>query len=56
LCANKIISVGIKEIIYVEAYPDADSVDFLERHPKKVKLTKFEGVKAGSFNKLFKKG
>lgn len=54
LCANKIISVGIKEIVYVEAYPDKDSVEFLERHDKQVKVTKFEGVKASAFHNLFR--
>lgn len=53
LCANKIIAVGIKEVVYVEAYPDQDSVDFLNK--SKVRLTKFEGVKAASFYKLFSK-
>lgn len=54
LCANKIISVGIKEVVYVEAYPDKDSVDFFKRHENQVKITKFEGVKASSFYNLFK--
>jgi len=54
LCANKIISVGIKEIVYVEAYPDQDSVDFFNKHSKQVKITKFEGVKASAFYNLFK--
>lgn len=54
LCANKIISVGIKEVVYVEAYPDQNSVDFFKRHSKQVKITKFEGVKASSFYNLFK--
>lgn len=54
LCANKIISVGIKEVVYVEAYPDQDSVDFFKRHSKQVTITKFEGVKTSSFYNLFK--
>ncbi len=54
LCANKIITVGIKEIIYVEAYPDKDSVEFFKKHEKQVKVTKFEGVKASAFHNLFR--
>lgn len=53
LCANKIVAVGIKEVIYVEAYPDKDSVEFFKRHPK-ITLTKFEGIKSNSFYYLFK--
>ena len=53
LCANKIVAVGIKEVIYVEAYPDRDSVEFFKRHPK-ITLTKFEGVKSSAFYYLFK--
>lgn len=54
LCANKIITVGIKEIIYVEAYPDKDSVEFFKKHEKQVTVTKFEGVKASAFHDLFR--
>lgn len=51
LCANKIVAVGIAEVIYVEAYPDQDSMDFLRNSG--IRLVKFEGVKATSFHKLF---
>lgn len=54
LCANKIISVGIKEVVYVESYPDEDSVKFFARHSNQVKITKFAGVKAAAFYSLFK--
>jgi len=53
LCANKIVNVGIEEVVYVESYPDRDSYNFLQRHPKII-LTKFEGVKAAGFYHLFK--
>lgn len=54
LCANKIISVGIREVVYIEPYPDSDSIDFFKRHDKQVNVTKFEGVKAAAFYSLFK--
>ncbi len=54
LCANKIVSVGIREVFYVESYPDQDSIEFFKRHTKQVKITKFEGVKAAAFHSLFK--
>ena len=53
LCANKIVNVGIEEVVYVESYPDRDSYNFLQRHSKII-LTKFEGVKAAGFYHLFK--
>lgn len=53
LCAHNIASVGIKEVIYVEAYPDLEAINFFKKHPE-IKLTKFEGVKASAFHKLFK--
>ncbi len=52
LCANKIVRVGICEVVYVEAYPDQDSMDFLK---SRVIVTKFQGVKASAFHKLFSK-
>jgi len=52
LCANKIVTVGIKEVVYVESYPDKEAIDFFKRRSD-VKLTKFEGVKATAFHKLF---
>jgi deoxycytidylate deaminase len=52
LCAKKILAVGIKEVVYVEPYPVEEAKQMLEL--ANVTLTKFEGVKAQAFYKLFK--
>jgi deoxycytidylate deaminase len=52
LCAKKILANGIKEVVYVEPYPVKEARQMLESAG--VKLTKFEGVKAQAFYKLFK--
>jgi len=52
LCAKKIIANGIREVVYVEPYPMEEAIKILES--ANVKLTKFEGVKAQAFYKLFK--
>lgn len=54
LCANKIIAVGIKVVVYVESYPDPQSVEFFRKHESQVKVIKFQGVKAGAFYSLYK--
>jgi deoxycytidylate deaminase len=40
LCANKIVQVGIKKVIYVEAYPQEEAKTILAD----VDLEPFEGV------------
>ncbi len=52
LCAKKIIANRIRELVYVEPYPMEEAREMLESAG--VKLTKFEGVKAQAFYKLFK--
>jgi len=52
MCAKKIISVGIKNIVFVEPYPVEMAKEILEE--AKVKVTIFEGVKSQAFYKLFK--
>jgi deoxycytidylate deaminase len=52
LCAKKILANGIKEVVYVEPYPVEEARQMLESAG--VTLTKFEGVKAQAFYKLFK--
>jgi deoxycytidylate deaminase len=52
MCAKKIIANGIKEVVYVEPYPVEEARQMLESAG--VILTKFEGVKAQAFYKLFK--
>ncbi len=52
LCTKKIIANGIKEVVYVEPYPVEEAKQMMESAG--VTLTKFEGVKAQAFYKLFK--
>jgi len=51
LCAKMIIESGIREVVYVEAYPMKEAVEMLEQ--AEVQSTRFEGVKAQAFFKLF---
>jgi len=53
LCAKKIITVGIKRVIWLEPYPDKDAKEMLEKAG--VELIEFEGVKARAFYELFSK-
>lgn len=53
LCAKKIVEVGIKEVYYNEPYEHEPSLDVLKQG--NVQLSKFEGVTAHSFSKLFEK-
>jgi deoxycytidylate deaminase len=55
LCAKKIQQVGIKEVIYVDPYPENISERvYLQDGIIKVKTRQFEGVKAYGYFKLFK--
>ncbi len=55
ICAKTIYQSGIKEVVYVEPYPDSVSEDvFLKDGIRKIILTPFEGVKSHSFYRLFK--
>jgi deoxycytidylate deaminase len=46
------VYAGIKEIVYVEPYPIREASEFLE--DAEVTATRFEGVKAQAFYRLFK--
>ena len=50
-CAKEVVHAGIKEVVYVEPYPDQDSVWYLEECG--IKIRPFEGVKLRSFHRLF---
>lgn len=54
-CAQKILNAGIKKIVYVESYPDLDSIALFEkvRDIQKVTLNKFEGIKARAYHRSF---
>ena len=51
LCANKIAQVGIKRVVYNEAYTMKDADSILTQHD--IKTEKFEGVKSQAFFKLY---
>ncbi|MCJ7761806.1 deaminase [Candidatus Bathyarchaeota archaeon] len=55
-CAQKIVNVGIGKVVYVESYPDLHSVqlfDKLKDTEQRVTTTKFEGIKARAYDRLF---
>ncbi|CAN5390231.1 hypothetical protein BH11PLA2_BH11PLA2_23230 [soil metagenome] len=51
-CARYIIDAGIKKIVYVEAYPVKESIDFLVKN--EVVIEPFKGFKARAFNMVYK--
>lgn len=53
LCAKKIASAGIKQIVFVEPYPITESRDILRDNG--VKIEAFEGIKSLKFNWIFRK-
>lgn len=51
-CARQIVYAGIRELVYVEPYPDPDAARFLrEFSERRVRL--FEGVKARAYERVF---
>lgn len=50
-CAKEVVHAGIKEIVYVEPYPDPESLWYLNETGLEVRP--FEGVKARAFHRLF---
>jgi len=54
LCANKIVSVGIKEAVYYEPYPVRESDDILGS--AKVETRPFTGVTFNGYFRLFRGG
>ena len=51
LCANKIVSTGIKKVIFEEPYLMKESADILKAG--NVDVDRFEGVKSSAFFKLY---
>ena len=51
-CARYIVDAGIKRVVYVEAYPVAESERLLVRND--VIVDPFSGFKAIAFNRIFK--
>ncbi|AKX46726.1 hypothetical protein AKN93_10805 [Thiopseudomonas alkaliphila] len=56
LCAKKAMQLGIKRIVYIDAYPDISNTQTLESGPidKRPKLDAFAGVAESAFMRLFK--
>lgn len=54
-CAQKIVFAGIKKIVYVESYPDLDSIKLFDKVKDIIglKLMKFEGIKARAYHRAF---
>jgi deoxycytidylate deaminase/dephospho-CoA kinase len=52
-CSEKIIQVGVAEVLYTESYPDAYSRRRLELAG--ITLRQFEGVRSSSFERIFSK-
>jgi deoxycytidylate deaminase len=51
LCAEKIIHAGIREVVYVEAYPDAHGLVLFRE--ASVSAHRFEGVRSRNFERYF---
>ncbi len=51
LCANKIVTAGIKKVIFDEPYLMKEAVDILNAGG--VQTERFEGVKSSAFFKLY---
>ncbi|MGA2386654.1 MAG: AAA family ATPase [Candidatus Bathyarchaeia archaeon] len=50
-CSQKIVFSKIKNVVYVEPYPDEDSIRLLKEAD--VKVNKFEGIKAKAYFRVF---
>lgn len=51
-CARYILDAGITRVVYVEAYPIKESLDFMRKHG--VTVDAFSGFKARAFNLIFR--
>jgi len=50
-CAKRILHSGIRRVVYIDPYPEEESIEMLEKG--NVKTDKFIGVKAPAYYKLF---
>jgi dCMP deaminase len=51
-CARQIVNAGIKKVVYVEAYPIEEAVDFLKTNG--VEIEPFQGFTPRVFNQVFR--
>lgn len=56
LCANKILKLGIKEVVYAEPYETKETKELFENNREKVKVRRFEGVKSTAYFRFFSMG
>jgi deoxycytidylate deaminase len=53
LCAEKILQAGITRIVFADPYPDIYSAELLDHSDPPVEVERFEGVRSGSFDRIF---
>jgi deoxycytidylate deaminase len=53
LCAEKIIQAGVSRIVFADPYPDIYSAELLELADPPIEVERFEGVRSGSFDRIF---
>jgi deoxycytidylate deaminase len=53
LCAEKILQAGIVRIVFADPYPDIYSAELLDHADPPVEVQRFEGVRSGSFDRIF---
>lgn len=56
LCANKILKVGIKEVVYAEPYETKETKELFENNKDKVTVRRFEGIKSTAYFRFFSLG
>jgi len=53
LCSKKAYQLGIKEIYYIDQYPDISEDHILNQGEKKPRLIRFNGVIGSAYHKLY---
>lgn len=51
-CSRYIVDAGIKRVVYVEAYPVKEALNFLQKN--NIRVEPFKGFRAVAFNQIFK--
>jgi dCMP deaminase len=53
LCAKKAYQLGIKRVVYIEAYPDISSEQVFESGTSDIKMVHFRGATGLAYQKLY---
>lgn len=53
-CLKKISQIGVREVVFVEEYPNKLKKVYTDQNIKKITFTPFQGVKSNSYYKLYK--